>query len=86
MGYRLPGRQVVINFRDQQLRGFAVVTGDGGIRAIRPIFNSKIIANWIGRPEHDEMHTTQIILKDELKIISAKFDVSHFCYKGSYTM
>ncbi|CAG8020953.1 unnamed protein product [Penicillium nalgiovense] len=86
IGYRLPGRQVTINLHNQELRGFTVVTGDGGIHAIRPIFNNKIVTTWIGRQGYDKMcNSTQILLKDGIKVISAKFDVSRLCYKEPYT-
>jgi hypothetical protein len=85
IGYRLPERQVIIDLHNQQLRGFTVVTGDGGIRAIRPIFKRKPIASWVGHPGDDKTCTTEIILKHEIRAISAKFDVSHFCYKEPYT-
>lgn len=80
-GYRVPGRQVTINLRGQQLRGFTVIAGDGGIHAIRPIFNPNVIASWIGQSEGDSVcNSTKLILEHNIKTISGKFDVSHFCH------
>ncbi|KAJ5970285.1 uncharacterized protein N7479_000203 [Penicillium vulpinum] len=74
-GYRVPGRQVRINLHGQQLRGFTIITGDGGIHAIRPIFNTDSIASWIGQPENDNLcNSTWLILEDNIKAISGKFD------------
>lgn len=77
LGHRLPGSQVTINFYGRHLRGFTIITGGGGIRALRPVFNSETITSWIGDSEQDEM-SMLLILKDDVKAISAKFDVSHF--------
>lgn len=77
LGYRLPGSQVTINFYGRHLRGFAITTGNSGIRALRPVWNDKTIASWIGDWEHAET-STELVLKDDVKAISAKFDVSHF--------
>ncbi|CAG8410509.1 unnamed protein product [Penicillium salamii] len=77
-GHRLPGSQVTINFYGRHLRGFAVATGNSLIRALRPVWNDKTIGSWIGDLEHAET-STELVLKDDVKAISAKFDVSHFC-------
>jgi hypothetical protein len=78
-GYRLPGRQVTINLHGQQLRGFTIITGDGGIHAMRPILNTNIVASWIGQPEgNDACNSTQLSLEDDVKAMLGKFDVSHF--------
>ncbi|KAJ5652598.1 hypothetical protein N7507_010024 [Penicillium longicatenatum] len=37
-GYQIPQKQIKIDLRDQQLTGFGVFPGKGGIQAIRPIF------------------------------------------------
>ncbi|OQE03026.1 hypothetical protein PENVUL_c036G02400 [Penicillium vulpinum] len=71
LGHRLPGSQVTINFYGQHLRGFIIITGDSGIRGLCPVFNSETIPSWIGDSEQDEMGM-QIILKDDVKAISAK--------------
>lgn len=42
IGYRLLGRRVTKNLHNQEQRGFTVVTGDGGIHAIRPILNKVV--------------------------------------------
>ena len=77
LGHRLPGSQVTINFYGRHLRGFTVVNGDGGICALRPVFDSES-TGWLGDSEQGEK-IMQLILKDDVKAISAKFDVSHFC-------
>jgi hypothetical protein len=85
-GYRLPGKQVTINLYGQKLRGFDVSLGEGGIQAIRPIFNTNINTNWIGETESKrdysltQIISTQLILEDEIKAISGKFDISQFCH------
>ncbi|KAJ9486178.1 hypothetical protein VN97_g7167 [Penicillium thymicola] len=79
-------KQVAINFRGQKLRGFDVFLGDGGIQAIRPIFNTNTDTDtrWIGDIEGKcdysvtETITTQLILEDGIKAISGKFDMSEY--------
>jgi hypothetical protein len=89
-GYRLPGKQVTINLRDQKLRGFDISLGGGGIQAIRPIFNTNTNTKWIGETEGKcdysltQIISTQLILEDEIKAISGKFDVSQFCHYEPY--
>jgi hypothetical protein len=88
LGYRLPGGQVIIDTRDQQLRGFTVISGEGGIHAIRPIFNThKTIASWIGRPEgygYGICHSMDLVLQQGIKAFLGKFDVSHCCQKTKF--
>jgi hypothetical protein len=77
-GYRVPGRQVTMELHGQQLRGFTIFAGDGGIHAIRPIFNTKVSASWIGQPEGEkECISTQLNQEADVKGILGKFDVSH---------
>lgn len=91
-GYRLPGKQIAINFRGQKLRGFDVFLGDGEIQAIRPIFNTNTDTDtrWIGDIEGKcdysvtETITTQLISEDGIKAILGKFDVSQFCHYVPY--
>ncbi|KAJ5560139.1 hypothetical protein N7513_002538 [Penicillium frequentans] len=40
-GYQIPQKQIKIDLRGHQLRGFEVFAGEGGIQAIRPIFDRK---------------------------------------------
>ncbi|KAJ5813846.1 uncharacterized protein N7503_000596 [Penicillium pulvis] len=40
-GYQIPQKQIKIDLRGHQLRGFEVFAGEGGIQAIRPIFDQK---------------------------------------------
>ncbi|KGO38694.1 hypothetical protein PEX1_081440 [Penicillium expansum] len=77
LGYRLPGSQVTVDLRGQQLQGFTVIAGEGGIYAIRPIFKTNIIGSWIGQPD-GVCNSTQLVLEGGIKAISGKFDVSHF--------
>jgi hypothetical protein len=77
LGYRLPGHSVTIDL-DEQLRGFTVIEGEAGIHAIRPIFNNST-AKWIGLPEGSDIcKSTELVLEQDVKAISGKFDVSHF--------
>lgn len=77
LGHRLPGSQVTINFNGRHLRGFIITTGNCGIRALRPIWNDRSVTSWIGDWEDDETYT-KLVLEDDVKAISAKFDVSRF--------
>jgi hypothetical protein len=77
IGYQIPGKQVIIDLHNERLRGLTAVADDGGIRAIRPIFNNNIIRSWVGDPGYGEMPITEVILREEIKAISANFDVSH---------
>lgn len=56
IGYRLPGRQIIMSLQNEQLRGFIVSMGYGVIRAIRPILNGNGITNWIGHPRRAPGH------------------------------
>ncbi|KAJ5488330.1 hypothetical protein N7453_011784 [Penicillium expansum] len=73
LGYRLPGSQVTVDLRGQQLQGFTVIAGEGGIYAIRPIFKTNIIGTWIGQPD-GVCNSTQLVLEGGIKAISGKFD------------
>ncbi|OQD66227.1 hypothetical protein PENPOL_c005G06715 [Penicillium polonicum] len=80
LGYRLPGQSVTINLYGEQLIGFAVIVGEAGIHAIRPIFNENITTSWIGLPEGSKnSKTTELILERDIKAISGKFDVKRGC-------
>ena len=52
-GYQIPQKQIKIELRGQQLAGFEVFAGEGGIQAIRPIFDEKheIHHSIIGKPK-----------------------------------
>lgn len=77
LGYRLPGQSVTINLYGEQMIGFAVIVGEAGIHAIRPIFNENITTSWIGLPEGSKnSKTTELVLEQDIKAISGKFDVS----------
>jgi hypothetical protein len=77
IGHRLPGSQVTIDFYGRRLRGFTITTGNCGIRALRPVWNDRTVTSWIGDWEHGDT-STELVLKDDVKAISAKFDASHF--------
>ncbi|KAJ5405785.1 hypothetical protein N7465_007069 [Penicillium sp. CMV-2018d] len=69
------GQSVTINLYGEQLIGFAVIVGEAGIHAIRPIFNENITTSWIGLPEGSKnSKTTELVLERDIKAISGKFD------------
>lgn len=86
IGYRLPRREIIINLLNQQLRGFISVTSVGGIRGTRPIFQRqrRHKLDWAPTWE-DKCNLTEITLKDEIKAISANFDVSHSFYPDMWS-
>jgi hypothetical protein len=76
-GFRLPGGQVTINIHNQALKGFVTITGDGGIYAIRAIFDTDSI--WVGRPEgYGNCRTDRLVAKQGIKAFSAELGVSEF--------
>lgn len=81
LGYCLPERQITIDLHGQDLRGLTVMTSNGGIQAIRPIFNTSFIAIAIGQPDQNNSRkSTQLTLETEVKAILGKFDVNSFFY------
>ncbi|CAG8274539.1 unnamed protein product [Penicillium salamii] len=82
IGYRVPRSYVTLDLHQRKLRGFEIFVGDGGIRALRPIMNRKSVEDWIGQPaSYDsasgyKSNHFRIARRDEIKAISAKFDVS----------
>lgn len=77
LGYRLPGNQIVIDLQARPLRGFEVMIGDGGVRAILPIFNP--MNDWIGNPVDgfgDFCGPMRISTDNEILGLSVEFDVS----------
>ncbi|KAI2742390.1 hypothetical protein DTO013E5_3682 [Penicillium roqueforti] len=52
LGYQISQKQIKIDLRGQPLKGFEVLAGEGGIQAIRPIFDQKhgISRSMIGKP------------------------------------
>lgn len=81
LGHRLPGSQVTISFNGRHLRGFIITTGNYGIRALRPLWDDGTVTSWIGDWKGDwkDYETySKLVLKDDVKAISAKFDVSGF--------
>lgn len=52
LGCRLPGGQVTVSLRGQDLRGFSIVSSPGKIHALRPIFfNADVKPSWVGQPD-----------------------------------
>ncbi|KAF4763410.1 hypothetical protein HAV15_000729 [Penicillium sp. str.  len=75
LGYRLPGNQIVIDLQARPLRGFEVMIGDGGVRAILSIFNP--MNDWIGKPVDgfgDFCGTVRISTDNEILGLSVEFD------------
>lgn len=77
LGYRLPGNQIMIDLQARPLRGFEVMIGEGGVRAILPLFNT--MSDWIGKPidgSDDFCGPVRISTDNEILALSADFDVS----------
>ena len=74
-GHRLPSRQVMMDIQRQPLRGFVVVTGEGGIHAIRPVSDMDS-TNWMGRPDGEGCRYVQLVPSQDIKALSGEFDVS----------
>lgn len=76
-GYQIPEKQIKIDLRGQQMTGFEVFAGEGGIQAIRPVFDQRygICHSLIGKPNT----TCQPVLltpDGEIKAFAGDFDVS----------
>lgn len=70
LGYRLPGKQIEIDFDGRPLRGFELAIGEGGIHAIRPLFSA--MNSWIGSPGD----VRRLFTNDEIVALSVELDVS----------
>ncbi|KAJ5929179.1 hypothetical protein N7454_007027 [Penicillium verhagenii] len=75
-GYQIPHKQIKVDLRGQALAGFEVFAGEGGIQAIRPIFDDKHgkCHSIIGKPNA----TCQSVLLTPVGVIrafSAVFDL-----------
>lgn len=79
-GHRLPIRQVIMDVQRQPLRGFVVVTGEGGIHAIRPVF--KTDSHWMGRPDEDACKSVRLVSSEDIKALLRDFDVRVFHSNG----
>ena len=88
LGYRLPGQSVTINLCGEKLIGFTVIVGEAGIHAIRPIFDENTtLTSWIGLTEgRGACKSMDLVLERDIKAISGKFDVSHLCPSGIYSI
>ncbi|KAJ5602608.1 hypothetical protein N7537_005564 [Penicillium hordei] len=65
----------MIDLQARPLRGFEVMIGEGGVRAILPLFDT--INNWIGKPV-DGLYlygSVRISTDNEILGLSADFDV-----------
>lgn len=50
-GYRIPGRQVIVDLRGKTLTGFTIFSSEGHIHALYPIFiEEQVHFSWIGQP------------------------------------
>lgn len=52
-----------------------MVTGEGGIHAIRPVSDMDL-TNWIGRPDGKGCESVQLVPSQDIKVLSGEFDVS----------
>jgi len=76
-GYQIPGKQIKINLRDRELRGFEVFAGDGDIQVVCPIFKheGKDCNSIIGKPDSTCCHI--LLTPDgEIRAFTGNFDVS----------
>ena len=78
LGYRLPGNRIMIDLQERPLRGFEVMIGEGGVRAILPLFDT--MSNWIGKrvdgKQQDFCRPVRISTDNEILGLSVDFDVS----------
>ncbi|CAI7625862.1 unnamed protein product [Penicillium glandicola] len=75
LGYRLPGNRIMIDLQARPLRGFEVMIGKGGVRAILPLFN--VMNDWIGKPVdgyHESRGPVRLSTKNEILALSVDFD------------
>lgn len=50
-GYRIPGRQVIVDLRGKSLTGFTIFSSKGNIHALYPVFSERHVrSSWIGQP------------------------------------
>ncbi|KGO45450.1 hypothetical protein PEX1_094350 [Penicillium expansum] len=74
LGYRLPSNQIMINLQERPLRGFEVMLGEGGVRAILPVFSK--MNDWIGKPVDEFCGPMRLTTDNEILALSVEFDVS----------
>lgn len=75
LGYRLPANQIMIDLQARPLKGFEVMIGAGGVRAILPLFDT--VNNWIGKPidgVYDFHGPVRISTGNEILGLSVDFD------------
>lgn len=86
-GYEIPQKQIKIDLRDRSLTGFEVFAGEGGIQALRPIFDQKhaICHSVIGKP-NATCKSVLLTADGEIKAFAGHFDVSQIlaCYFNSH--
>lgn len=83
-GYGIPEKQIKIGLCGQTLTGFEVFAGEGGIQAIRPIFDRGygICRGMIGKP-NTTCKSVLLIPDGEIKAFAGDFDVSQTLMGGS---
>ncbi|KAJ5398685.1 hypothetical protein N7465_009174 [Penicillium sp. CMV-2018d] len=66
----------MIDLQARPLRGFEVMVGEGGVRAILPLFDT--MNNWIGKPvdgeQKDFCRPVRISTENEILGLSVDFD------------
>jgi hypothetical protein len=85
-GYQIPQKQVKIDLRSQRLAGFEVFAGQGGIQAIRPIFDQEygLCHSIIGKP-NETCKSVLLAPEGAIKAFSGRFDVSQICFVPIYS-
>lgn len=76
-GYQIPGKQIKIDFRNRELRGFEVFAGNGGIQAFCPIFKQEgqNYNSVIGNPD-STCYEIPLTPDGEIRAFTGNFDVS----------
>ncbi|KGO74347.1 hypothetical protein PITC_008710 [Penicillium italicum] len=74
LGHRLPSNQIMIDLQARPLKGFEVMIGEGGVRAILPVFNT--MNDWVGKPVDEFCGPIRISTDNEILALSVDFDVS----------
>jgi hypothetical protein len=86
-GYQIPQKQIKIDLRSQLLTGFEVFAGEGGIQAVRPIFDQKygICHSLIGKP-NATCKSVLLTPDGEIRAFIGEFDVSQIlmCCSNSH--
>ncbi|KAJ5517921.1 hypothetical protein N7453_000343 [Penicillium expansum] len=62
----------MINLQERPLRGFEVMLGEGGVRAILPVFSK--MNDWIGKPVDEFCGPMRLTTDNEILALSVEFD------------